>query len=46
MTLEACFQEEFSGWDKIEGGILDTNERTPREKFNEYVDQILDSFSS
>ena len=43
MSLEACFQEDFSGWDKIEIVVLCPNKRTHREIFNEHVDEILDS---
>ena len=44
INLEEYFQEEFSGWYKIEGGILDANKRVYREKFNEFMDEALDSF--
>ena len=31
-NLEACFQEKFSRWDKIERGVVEPNKRTYREK--------------
>ena len=27
-NLEACFEEEFSTWEKIKRGVLDPNKRT------------------
>ena len=44
INLEEYFQEDFSGWDKIKRRVLDPRKRTPREKFDENVDEILDSF--
>ena len=44
MNLEDCFQEDFSGWDKIERGIPDPNERTHREKFNEQLTKHLNLY--
>ena len=44
INLEECFQDEFSGWDKIERVILDPNKRTDRGKFNEFVDETLGFF--
>ena len=44
INLEEYFQGEFSGWDTLERGVLDPNKRTHREKFNEHMDEILDSF--
>ena len=41
--LGECFQEDFSGWGRIERGILDPNKRMHREKFNERMDETLDS---
>ena len=44
VNLEEHFQEEFSGQDIIERGVLDLSTRTRREKFNENIDEVLDSF--
>ena len=44
-NLEDYFQEEFSEWDKIERRIMDSNKRTHREKFNEHVNEVLDTFT-
>ena len=43
INLEECFQEDFSGWNKIEREILDPNKRAHGEKFNEHVHEMLDS---
>ena len=42
INLEKYFQEDFSGWDKIERVVLDPNKRTHGETFNEHADQTLD----
>ena len=44
INLEDYFKEEFSKWDKIERGVMDPNKRNHREKFNEYMNEMLDSF--
>ena len=44
VNLEDYFLEEFSEWDKIERGVMDPNKRTHREKFNELMNEALDSF--
>ena len=44
MSLEEYFQEEFSGWDKIERVVLDPRKKTTETKFNEFMDDMLDSF--
>ena len=45
INLVECFQEDFSRLDKIERRVLDPTKRTLRKKFNEHVDEMLDSFS-
>ena len=44
VNLEEYFLEEFSEWDKIERGVMDPSKRTHREKFNEHMNEVLDSF--
>ena len=44
VNLEEYFQEVFSGWDKIERGVLDPSKITHREKFNKHMNERLDSF--
>ena len=42
VNLEEYFKEEFSGWYKIDRGVLDLNKRTRRNKFDECMDETLD----
>ena len=44
MNLEDYFQEEFSIQDRTERGVLDPSKRVHREKFNEHIDEMLDSY--
>ena len=43
INLEQYFGEEFSGQDKINKRMIDTNKRTQREKFKEYTKELLDT---
>ena len=45
INLEQYFQEEFSGWDKIERVVLCPSKRNHRNKFDETGDETLDSIT-
>ena len=42
INLEEYFQQEFSGWDKIERGVLDPSKGTHKNKFDEHTDEMID----
>ena len=42
MNLEKYFKEELSGWDKINKVMIDPNKRSQREKFQQYIEELLD----
>ena len=44
INLEEYSKEEFSEWDNIERGVMEPNERTHREKLNEHINEVIDSF--
>ena len=45
VNFSEYFEEEFSNWDNINRLILDPGKRTHRERFEELIEEILDTMN-
>ena len=44
MNIEQYFEIEIESWDKIDQRLINPNKRSHRERFQEYIEELLDKF--